>query len=102
MILITTNKTDAFDYEHVSNFHLSNLKFHYPSINKTFNSENPSSFIRNYKRVYGVEPNKYAVRGFDLTLDVLLRLASEDDLYKASSSDVETEYIENKCSVAII
>ncbi|MCB0447465.1 MAG: LysM peptidoglycan-binding domain-containing protein, partial [Gelidibacter sp.] len=96
VILITTNKTDAFDYEHVSNFHLSNLKFHYPSINKTFNSENPSSFIRNYKRVYGVEPNKYAVRGFDLTLDVLLRLASEDDLYKASSSDVETEYIENK------
>ena len=43
-----------------------------------------------------MSPNKYAVRGFDLTLDLLLRLASEDDLYKASSSDIETEYVENK------
>ena len=43
-----------------------------------------------------MSPNKYAVRGFDLTLDLLLRLASEDDLYKASSSEVETEYVENK------
>jgi hypothetical protein len=43
-----------------------------------------------------LSPNKYAVRGFDLTLDILLRLASENDLYEASTSDIETEYVENK------
>ncbi len=96
LILVTTNKTDAFDYEHLSNFHLSNLKFHYPSIYKPFDSEKPNGFIKQYKKEYGVDPNKYAVRGFDLTLDVLLRLSSDDDLYKASTNDVETEYLENK------
>ena len=29
-------------------------------------------------------------------MDVLLRLASEDDLYDASTNDIETEYVENK------
>jgi hypothetical protein len=56
----------------------------------------PNGFIKRYTKAYGIEPNKYAIRGFDLTLDVLLRLASEDDLYKASGNDIETEYIENK------
>lgn len=96
LILVTTNKSDAFDYEHLSNNHLSNLKFHYPSVNKPFNSDIPNGFIKRYRKEYGIDPNKYVVRGFDLTLDVLLRLASEDDLYKAASNDVETEYLENK------
>ena len=96
IILITTNKTDAFEYEHVSNVHLSNLKFHYPSIFRVASSDLPNNFVKQYKSKYGVEPNKYAVRGFDLTLDILLRLASEDDLYKASVGGLETEYIENK------
>jgi hypothetical protein len=75
---------------------LSNLKFHYPSVNRPYNADSPNGFIKQYKREYGIEPNKYAVRGFDLTLDILLRLASDEDLYIASSNDIETEYLENK------
>jgi LysM repeat protein len=96
LILVTTNKTEAFEYEHLSNYHLSNLKFHYPSVNRPYNADSPNGFIKQYKREYGIEPNKYAVRGFDLTLDILLRLASDEDLYIASSNDIETEYLENK------
>ena len=96
IVLMTTHPNKAFEGKEISNYHLSNLKFHYPSVNKTFNSDMSNSFITNYKKEYGIEPNKYAVRGFDLTLDVLLRLASEEDLYKASNSDIETEYVENK------
>ena len=44
-----------------------------------------------------MSPNRYAIRGFDLTLDLLLRLAStENDLFDASGSEIETEYLENK------
>ncbi len=96
IILVTTRRTDAFDYEHISNFHLSNLKFHYPSVNKPFDSDNPNDFVINYRKIYGVDPNKYATRGYDLTLDVLLRLASADDFYKSCANDIETEYVENK------
>ncbi|MEZ4791964.1 MAG: hypothetical protein R2783_00345 [Gelidibacter sp.] len=41
-------------------------------------------------------PTKYAVRGFDLTLDVLLRLASDEDLTKHHQNNIETQYLENK------
>ena len=96
IILVSTNKTDAFEGINVSNYHLANLKFHYPTINKSLNSDQPDSFVKSYKKKYNIEPNKFAVRGFDLTLDVLLRLASDDDLYKASNNSVETQYTENK------
>ncbi|WP_431135731.1 LysM peptidoglycan-binding domain-containing protein [Psychroserpens mesophilus] len=96
IILMTTNKNKAFDGKEISNYHLSNLKFHYPSVNKTIAVESRNSFVKQYMNIYNVSPNKYAVRGFDLTLDLLLRLASQDDLYQASSSDIETEYVENK------
>lgn len=96
LILVASNKTDAFDYEYLSNNQLGNLKFHYPSINKNYSSNKPNGFVKHYKKEYGIEPNKYAVRGFDLTLDVLLRLASDKDFYNASANTIETEYVENK------
>jgi len=97
IVLYTTNKSSAFDDDsNVSNIHLSNLKFHYPSPNRVFDVTQPNAFVAKYKSIYGVEPSKYATRGFDLTLDILLRLASSDDLYSASQSDIETEYVENK------
>ena len=96
IILITTNKNKAFDGINVSNYDLSNLKFHYPSVNKTCDWEAPNSFVSGYKRIYKTEPNRYAARGFDVTMDVLLRLSIDENLYKASSSDIETEYVENK------
>ena len=96
IVLMTTNKNRAFEGREISNYHLSNLKFHYPSVNKTAVADSDNGFIRAYRRAYNVSPNRYAVRGFDLTMDLLLRLASEDNLYSASSDQVETEYVENK------
>ncbi|MGS2726825.1 LysM peptidoglycan-binding domain-containing protein [Psychroserpens sp. BH13MA-6] len=97
IILMTTNKNRAFEGREISNYHLSNLKFHYPSVNKTTDiATADNAFIRTYRRIYNVSPNRYAVRGFDLTMDLLLRLASGDDLYKTSNSTIETEYVENK------
>lgn len=96
IILVSTNKTEAFEGPNVSNFHLANLKFHYPNTFKNSNSEQPDSFVKAYKKKYGIEPNKFAARGFDLTLDVLLRLASDENLYKASTNAIETKYSENK------
>lgn len=96
IILYTTDKNNAFDSREISNMHLSNLKFHYPSVNKDVSSELTNSFVKKYRSQYNVSPNRYTVRGFDLTLDLLLRLASDDNLYKASSQNIETEYVENK------
>ncbi|WP_400078630.1 LysM peptidoglycan-binding domain-containing protein [Winogradskyella sp. R77965] len=96
IVLMTLNKNKAFEGKNIDNNNLSNLKFHYPSVNKDFDEYKSNSFVRAYRKEYGVSPSKYVARGFDLTLDLLMRLASEDDLYGASSDMIETEYIENK------
>ncbi|APY07592.1 hypothetical protein BWZ20_04445 [Winogradskyella sp. J14-2] len=96
IILTTLDKGKQFDGKDISNNHLSNLKFHYPSVHKNFNENGSNGFVKAYKKEFGVSPSKYAARGFDITLDILLRLATEDNLYDASEEVIETEYIENK------
>jgi len=96
IVLVTLDKNKAFEGKNIDNNNLSNLKFHYPSVNKDFDETKNSSFVEAYKRVYGISPSKYVARGFDITLDTLLRLATEDNLYEASNDIMETEYIENK------
>lgn len=96
IVLMTTQNSSVFEGKNISNYHLSNLKFTYPSANKTLATPTTNGFITKYKSLYGVEPNKYAIRGFDLTLDILLRLASKENLYEAATPELETEYLENK------
>lgn len=96
IVLATTDKNKAFEGKDIDNNNLSNLKFHYPSINKDFDETKVNGFIQTYRKEYGVSPSKYAVRGFDITLDILMRLASAENLYDASVDTVETEHIENK------
>jgi LysM repeat protein len=94
--LFSLDKNEAYDYNDVSNVNLAKLNFTFPSVNKSYNYKDENAFLISYKNKYGVLPNRFAVRGFDLTYDVLLRLASADDIYEASDEDFETEYIENK------
>jgi len=96
IVLVTLDRNRAFDGKDIDNNNLSNLKFHYPSVRKDFDEYNSNGFVKAYKKEFGVSPSKYAARGFDVTLDILLRLATEDNLYEASSEVFETEYIENK------
>ncbi len=94
--LFTLDKRKVYDYHDISNIHLANLNFTFPSIKRDYDHKEPNSFITSYKNKYGVLPNKFAIRGFDVTYDVLLRLASADDVYDATKNDFVTEYIENK------
>ena len=94
--LLALDKNKAYDYHDVSNMHLAKLHFTFPSVNKNYDFNEKDPFLISYKNKYGVLPNRYAVRGFDIMYDILLRLASADDMYKASENDFVTEYIENK------
>ncbi len=94
--LFTTNKNSAFDSDNVSNRHLSKLNFHFPSVDKEYSALRDNFFIRQYRERYGVVPNTYAVRGFDVTYDVLLRLASSKSLQESVEGEGTTQYVENK------
>ncbi|WP_166965628.1 LysM peptidoglycan-binding domain-containing protein [Yeosuana marina] len=96
IMLTTTNENPAFKGDEVSNEHLSNLQFTYASMSKTQNADDNNSFVEKYKKLYNTPPNKYAIRGFDLTMDVVLRLVSSENLYKSVNESPLTEYVENK------
>jgi LysM repeat protein len=96
IILVTTDKTTAFEGDEVSNYHLSNLQFHFPTMAKQYNEDDNHAFVKAYLNQYGVTPNQMAVRGFDLTMDVVLRLASSEDFYTSIKDAPLTEYVENK------
>jgi LysM repeat protein len=96
IILVTTDKNDAFEDDEVSNYHLSHLQFHFPTISKSYNEDDKNPFVKAYEKRYGITPNKIAVRGFDLTMDVVLRLVTSEDLYLSVTETPLTEYVENK------
>lgn len=95
--LFTLDRSQAYEWHEVSSSRLAKLNFTFPSVNRSFSEDdNREPFIISYKNKYGVIPNRYAIRGFDVTYDVLLRLASEKDIYDAIMPESETVYIENK------
>ena len=93
--LYTTSSNKAFSGNNISNYNLSNLNFHYPSVNKPLDFKLYSSFIKNFSNIYNFIPNKYVIRGYDLMLDLLFRLSS-DEINFNGSNFIETEHIENK------
>ncbi len=95
--LFTLDKNDAFEFSEVSNVHLARLAFTYPSVSKTFDYKEEHPFIKAYKDKYGTYPNRFAVRGFDITYDMLLRMGYSNTIFESNDSvDGETVYLENK------
>jgi hypothetical protein len=95
--MFTTNKNKAFENEVISVSHLSKLNFTYPSIDKEVGND---AFVRRYRNRFGGDPDKYAVRGFDITYDLLLKLAFKPDLFGVSDLIGLTEYTGNKFDYA--
>lgn len=96
IILVTTNNNNAFEGDEVSNEHLSKLHFHFATTSKVYNENDNNSFVKKYQKSYNSTPDKSAVKGFDLTMDVVLRLVSSEDLYLSVNKAPLTEYVENK------
>lgn len=94
--LVTTSINNAFTGEDVSNEHLSKLQFHYTTTSKSYNENVNNAFVKHYEQIYNVTPNSAAVRGFDLTMDVVLRTVTSQDLYMSVNNAPLTEYVENK------
>jgi len=94
--LLTCKKGDAYRSDEIHNTHLTNLNFHYPSIDREYTMEEKDSFFEAYEDAYGESPGEYAIRGYDITLDTILRLAYAGNLFDAARTGIETNYVENK------
>ena len=94
IVLATVERGTVFDSSSLSNNQLSDLRFTYPTVNKFSNGSD--TFSTRYLKTYGILPNKYAVRGFDLTMDAVLRLGVTGNFANSNARVGETSFIENK------
>ena len=67
----------------------------FPSLTKYKDTPESLIFAANYKKINNVYPNQYAVRGFDIVFDTMLRLAQEED-FETTIQSTETECLDNK------
>lgn len=93
--LVVLEKTAALESDEVKSEVLAKLNLHYPSSIRENNSDETSSFFKEYKKKNNIFPNQYAIRGFDVTFDVLLRLSQKDDFEK-TAKNIASEQIESK------
>lgn len=69
--------------EKANNVHLARLNFTFPSAEYSdFNNINIQSFVNQYKLKYFAPPSAQAIRGFDVTYDILFRM-----LYNGKNGD---------------
>ncbi len=94
--LFTLDKNDAYEWHEVSSSRLAKLGFTFPSVTRSSSDQENEPFLISYKNKYGVLPNRFAMRGFDVTYDVLLRLASDKNIYDSMLPEDETTYTDNK------
>ncbi len=93
--VFTTDKNSIYD--EVPNIFLSHLNFTYTSVSKSGVDKESDNFTKRYKAEYGITPSAYAIRGFDITYDALLRSASASDLFRSLDKiQGTTEYVGNR------
>ncbi|CAM4025889.1 LysM peptidoglycan-binding domain-containing protein [Flavobacterium antarcticum] len=96
VVLETNSKLDSDEIKMES---LAKLKLMYPSLGKQVTENEKSYFTQKYRKINMIAPNPYAVRGFDVTFDALLRLSQEKE-FKETLLSVATEQFENKFAYA--
>ncbi|GLB52215.1 hypothetical protein NBRC110019_12540 [Neptunitalea chrysea] len=93
--LTTSLRSDAFSADAIRNEYLNRLNFLYATVEKPAASN--TSFAKKYYKEYKKFPDKIVTRGYDVAMDVLLRLASSDPIDdKMLIFSGETAYVENK------
>lgn len=96
-IRLFTSKRNAFYDNEISNYYLSDLNFTFPSISKSqllssYENDESNSFVNKN----GIYPSRYVIRGYDVMMDILLRLAYAETLKASTKIEGFTEYAENK------
>jgi LysM repeat protein len=93
--LVILEPNETLEFEEISLTRLTKLKMIYPSLTRPNETLESTYFDSDYKNQNKVIPSQYAIRGFDVTFDTLLRL-SQEKTFDETIQTVATQQIENK------
>ncbi|WP_235923504.1 LysM peptidoglycan-binding domain-containing protein [Psychroflexus aurantiacus] len=95
-IRMFTSKRNSFYDNEISNYYLSNLNFTFPSISRTQLLSGDDKYAQAFEQKHGVYPSRYVMRGYDVMMDLLLRLGYAKTLQASTEIEGYTEHAENK------
>ena len=93
--LFTTYRGNIYDDPNIYIKDLGNLNFTYSSMTKPTTIDTLNSFTSGYIDLFGNFPNKDVIKAFDITTDILLRLALHKKLDKSFKYG-DQKYIQNR------
>lgn len=94
--LFTTYRGNVYENENLSRKHLGDLSFTFTSGHHPLNKFEFNAFQERYIKLFGKPPNREAIRAYDLTLDLVLRIIYQGKLNNSYENIGETEYQENR------
>ncbi len=97
--VFTTYRDNLYDKADIDLKVLGGIGFTYPANTINKSTDQFSDFEQEYIQAFGKPPSKEAIRAYDVTLDVLLRMAYSGSLEKSLSIG-ETFYIQSSFSYA--
>ena len=95
MQLVILEDNETLDFEEIALSRLTKLKMTYPTITNQIETGNKTNFEKQYKNKYRTFPTPYATRGFDITLDTMLRL-SQSVSFEETIQTMASEQLESK------
>jgi LysM repeat protein len=93
--LVILEPNETLDTDEISFVNLTKLHLMYASATRENNSPEAQIFMQNYRKKNKVNPSTFAIRGFDITFDTMMRL-SQDKTYQETAETLITEQVENK------
>lgn len=93
--LVILEPNETLDTDEISFENLTKLHLMYPSATRENNSPEAQLFMQSYRKKNKVNPSTFAIRGFDITFDTMMRL-SQDKTYQETAETMITEQVESK------
>ncbi|MBF4470080.1 LysM peptidoglycan-binding domain-containing protein [Flavobacterium sp. HJJ] len=93
--LVILEPNETLDTDEISFENLTKLHLMYPSATRENNSPEAQIFMQSYRKKNKVNPSTFAIRGFDITFDTMMRL-SQGKTYQETAETMITEQVENK------
>lgn len=93
--LATLGANETLEFEEISLNRLTLLRLMMPQVAVEMESPEATRFRAAYRKINNVNPSAYAVRGFDVTFDTLLRL-SQAMSFQQSALNQKTQHVESK------
>ena len=92
--LVILEPNETLNTDEIEFADLVKLKLMYPSMTRENTSPQALLFEKNFKLINKVTPNAFAIRGFDVTFDALMRLSQPNGFFE--STNQVTEQVESK------